>query len=267
MKSRGKSKFLSRLCCPAGLSAALILLLLFQPRQAAAMHLSEGILPLKWALLWLAVAIPFVWLGLRRLKERSRNQPAFKPFLGIVGAAIFLISAMPIPVPVAGSSSHPAGTGIAAIIVGPSMTVLISSITLLLQALFMAHVGLTSWGADVVSMGVVGSFAGYGVFLAMRKMKLPLLAAAFAAGLVGDWATYATTSLELATALHGSASIGGSFIALALAFSPTQVPLGLLEGFMSVGAISFLLKRRPEILLSLGIIKDLPGTSAMGVEI
>ncbi len=244
-----------------------MLFIFFQPREAAAMHLSEGILPMGWASLWLALAIPFVLLGIYKLKAKSDKSQAYKAFLGMTGAAIFLISAMPIPVPVAGSCSHPAGTGIAAIIIGPFMTVVITSIALLVQALFMAHGGLTTWGADVMSMGVVGSFSAYGVFLIMRRFKLPILVAAFAAGLVGDWATYATTSLELATALHGTASIGGSFIALALAFSPTQIPLGVLEGFMSVGAISFLLKRRPDILSALGAIKDLTGSSTKEVGV
>ncbi len=256
MKHRGRESSFGRL---GFTGAGVVMLVLLVPREASAMHLSEGILPAKWALLWLAIAIPFVLLGIRKLKEKSDQFPAFKPHLGMMGAAVFLISAMPIPVPVAGSCSHPAGTGIAAIIIGPFMTVVITSIALLIQALFMAHGGLTTWGADVVSMGVVGSFAGYGVFLAMRKLKFPLLMAAFAAGLVGDWATYAATSMELASALRGTAQFGDVFTALVLAFAPTQVPLGILEGFMSVGAVSFLLRRRPDILSSWGVMKNLPG--------
>jgi cobalt/nickel transport system permease protein len=106
----------------------------------------------------------------------------------------------------------------------------------------------------------VGAFAGYGVFRGMRRFNVPFIIAAFAAGLVGDWATYATTSLELSTALHGSVSMWKAFVVLVLAFSPTQIPLGVLEGFMAVGAFSFLLKRRPDILFSLGVIKDPKGS-------
>lgn len=263
MKRRGRKSSFGRLGF-TGAGAAMLVLL--PPREAAAMHLSEGILPAKWALLWLAIAIPFVLLGVRGLKEKSDQFPAFKPFLGMMGAAVFLISAMPIPVPVAGSCSHPAGTGIAAIIIGPFMTVVITSIALLIQALFMAHGGLTTWGADVVSMGIVGSFAAYGIFLVMRRLRFPLLMAAFAAGLVGDWATYAATSLELATALRGSAQLGDAFIALVLAFAPTQIPLGVMEGFMSVGAVSFLLRRRPDILSAWGVMRDLPEFSSRGAR-
>lgn len=244
-----------------------IMLVLALPGEAAAMHISEGILPLKWALIWFAASMPFLFIGIRKLKGKHGSEPAFKPFLGMVGAAIFLISAMPIPVPVVGSTSHPAGTGVAAILVGPFMTVVITSIALLVQALFMAHGGLTTLGADLFSMGVVGGFSGYGIFIFMRRLNFPILMATFMAGLVGDWATYATTSLELATALHGAVPMGKAFIALLLAFSPTQIPLGVLEGFMSVGVLSFLLRRRPDILSSLGVIKGLGGLSPRGAKL
>jgi len=104
------------------------------PAPAYAMHISEGLLPASWALLWFAVAIPFVAWGLRDLKRRSGELPYFKPLVGLVGAAVFLISCMPIPVPTAGTCSHPSGTGLAAILIGPGLTVVVASIALTLQA-------------------------------------------------------------------------------------------------------------------------------------
>ena len=88
-----------------------------------AMHIPEGVLPPQWAGLWYLVAIPFVLWGLRDLKVRNRKTPLLKPMVALVGAAIFVISCMPIPVPVAGSCSHPCGTGLAAILIGPQLTV------------------------------------------------------------------------------------------------------------------------------------------------
>jgi len=170
-----------------------------------------------------------------------------------VAAAVFLISCMPVPVPTTGTCSHPCGTGLAAILVGPWMTVLITLIALLLQALFMAHGGLSTLGADIVSMGIVGGFVGFGAFVLLKKLRAPLPVAAFAAGLLSDWATYATTSLQLASALSGQKSFGTLFATVSLAFVPTQVPLGIVEGLMSAGAIAFLLKRRRDILERLAI--------------
>lgn len=225
-------------------------------RTAWAMHISEGILPLKWAALWYLVAIPFLIKGIFDIKRKSKTVPNFKPLLGMMGALIFVISCMPVPVPTAGTCSHPAGTGISAILIGPIMSVFVTSIALLIQALFLAHGGITTWGADIVSMGIAGSFAAYAAFKVLRKFKASLFVSGFAAGLLADWVTYIATSFELASALHGTKPIAPLFYAILTAFIPTQLPLGVFEGFLTGGMIVFVAKRRPDILASLGVIKD-----------
>jgi cobalt/nickel transport system permease protein len=218
------------------------------PAPVFAMHISEGLLPTSWALLWFAVAIPFVAWGLRDLRRRSDALPYFKPLVGLVGAAVFLISCMPVPVPTAGTCSHPAGTGLAAILIGPGLTVVVASIALTLQALFLAHGGLTTLGANIVSMGVAGAFVGYGAYRLVRRLGLPWVMAVFMAGLLSDWATYAMTSVELAAALHGGESFSAMLALILLAFVPTQLPLGIFEGILCVGALKFVRSRKPELL-------------------
>jgi cobalt/nickel transport system permease protein len=217
------------------------------PRPALAMHISEGILPAGWAGLWFAVAVPFVAFGLHVIKTRRARHGRYMAMLAMVGAAVFLISCMPIPVPVAGSCSHPCGTGLAAILVGPAATVVIASIALVFQALFMAHGGLTTLGANIVSMGIVGAFAGYAAYRVVRRLSGSAVLGAFAAGLVSDWATYAATSLVLSSAIHGDGSLWTMFWAILVAFVPTQLPLGILEGLLSAGAYRFVMARRPEL--------------------
>jgi len=219
------------------------------------MHLSEGILPLKWAGLWYLVAAPFIAKGVIDIKKKAKENPHFKPLLGLMAAAVFIISCMPVPVPTAGTCSHPAGTGISAILIGPLMSIFVASIALLIQALFLAHGGITTWGADIVSMGIAGSFAGYCAFKILQKLKAHLFLCGFMAGLLADWATYITTSFELASALHGSKPMAPLFFTVLIAFIPTQLPLGILEGFLTAGMILFVAKRRPDILQSLGVIQ------------
>ena len=141
--------------------------------NAHAMHISEGILPFNWALLWFAVAMPFVAYGIKRLKELSKTDMSIKPLVGLMAAVVFVISCMPIPVPTAGTCSHPGGTAIPAILVGPTISVLVTAVALLIQALFLAHGGLSTWGADIVSMGVMGAFTGFAVFKLLRKFNVP----------------------------------------------------------------------------------------------
>ena len=238
--------------------AAFLSVFLFT-QKVYAMHISEGILPLKWAGLWYLVAIPFLIKGIFDIKRKSKMTPSFKPLLGLMGALIFVISCMPVPVPTAGTCSHPAGTGISAILIGPVMSIFVTSIALFIQALFLAHGGITTWGADIVSMGIAGSFAGYIAFRVLRVFKLPLFVSGFAAGLLADWATYITTSFELASALHGTMPMFPLFCAILIAFIPTQLPLGILEGVVTGGMIVFVHKRRPDILASLGVVKKITG--------
>ncbi|NQT93091.1 MAG: energy-coupling factor ABC transporter permease [Lentisphaerae bacterium] len=225
-------------------SAVLFLL----PSVASAMHISEGILPPGWAALWYIVAAPFLWWGVRDVRARTAKDPKFKILVAMVGAAVFIISCMPIPVPTAGTCSHPCGTGLGAIIIGPGPTIVVSSVALLLQALFLAHGGLTTLGADVVSMGIGGALSGYFVFVLLRRLRLNYFACAFAAGLISDWVTYTITAGALAAGLRGDGDFMHMFIAIVIAFVPTQLPLGILEGFLSAGAYRFVKSRRPELL-------------------
>lgn len=244
-ETRTRERKISRLSTAVAISGGALIL---SPAPASAMHISEGILPAHWALLWFAAAIPFIALGLRELRRRSDEFPYFKPLVGLVGAAVFLISCMPIPVPTAGTCSHPSGTGLAAILIGPGLTVVIASIALTLQALFLAHGGLTTLGANIVSMGVAGAYVGYGAYWIVRRLGLPWVMAAFLAGLLSDWATYAMTSVELAAALHGGESFSAMLSMILVAFIPTQLPLGIFEGILCVGALKFVRSRKPELL-------------------
>lgn len=237
------------------LAGFIFLCLIFFTSNAFAMHISEGILPLKYAAIWYLAAIPFLIKGIFDIKKKTNTIPGFKPLLGLMGALVFVISCMPVPVPTAGTCSHPAGTGISAILIGPIMSIFVTSIALIIQALFLAHGGITTWGADIVSMGIAGSFTAYFSFRILRKFKASLFISGFIAGLLADWATYITTSFELAQGLHGAKPILPLFYAILTAFIPTQLPLGILEGFLTGGMIVFVCKKRPDIMVSLGVIK------------
>ncbi|MEW5745557.1 MAG: energy-coupling factor ABC transporter permease [Nitrospirota bacterium] len=219
------------------------------------MHIAEGILPLGWAALWSAVALPFVAFGLYRLRQRSAGDLSFKPLVGLMAAAIFIISCMPVPVPTAGTCSHPAGTAISGILVGPVISALVAAVALLIQALFMAHGGLSTWGANIVSMGVVGSFAGYMTYKGLRALRMNLTLSAFMAGVVADWATYCMTSVQLASGVRGKSPFLSLFGKILVAFVPTQLPLGILEGAMTAGMVGLLYKKRPDLLVKMRVLK------------
>lgn len=229
--------------------------ILLTASDAHAMHISEGILPFNWAALWSLLAVPFVGYGLYRLRKLSAVDLSFKPLVGLMAAVVFIISCMPIPVPTAGSCSHPCGTAISGILVGPAISILVAAVALLIQALFLAHGGLSTWGANIISMGVMGSFAGFLTFKALRLMKINLAVSGFVAGLLADWATYFTTSIELASGIKGDSAFMPLFWKILIAFIPTQLPLGILEGAMTAGMIVLLYKKRPDLLIRMKVLK------------
>ncbi len=233
---------------------------LLSATPAFAMHISEGILPFPWAAFWYLALAPFVALGVRHLNAISREDLSLKPLVGLLAAVVFIISCMPIPVPTAGTCSHPCGTGVAAILVGPLVSVLIAAVSLLIQGLFLAHGGLSTLGANTFSMGVVGSFAGWLAFRGSRRLGGSLAVSGFMAGLLADWATYAATAGILSLGIRGEASFTPLFVKVVLAFLPTQLPLGILEGVITAGMVTLLYRKRPDLLVKMRVIteKELP---------
>jgi cobalt/nickel transport system permease protein len=104
-------------------------------------------------------------------------------------------------------------------------------------------------------MGIVGSLTGYLSFRALRRLKISLPVAGFTAGLFTDWATYTTTSIELASGIRGDAPFLPLFGKILLAFLPTQLPRGILEGALTAGMVVLLYKKRPDLLVKMHVLK------------
>jgi cobalt/nickel transport system permease protein len=82
-----------------------------------------------------------------------------------------------------------------------------------------------------------------------------LAVAGFAAGLFADWATYLTTPVELASGIKGEAAFAPLFWEIVIAFIPTQLPLGILEGAITAGMVMLLYKKRPDLLVKMRVIR------------
>ena len=196
------------------------------------MHIAEGFLPPLHAAAWTLVAAPFVVHGSREVSRVVREHPQARILLGAAGAFTFVLSAIKLP-SMTGSSSHPTGTGVGAIIFRPPVMALLGTIVLLFQALLLAHGGLTTLGANVFSMAVVGPWAGYAVYRLLRRA--PLGVAVFAAVATANLATYVTTATQLALAFPDPTSgLLGAWVRFLGIFSLTQIPLAVVEGLVGV---------------------------------
>jgi len=216
----------------------------------------EGFLPGPWWQIWFALSIPVVVYGIYKLNRLVKENREILPLLAVAGAFIFVLSALKLP-SVTGSCSHPTGTGLAAILFGPAITAVLGTIVLLYQALFLAHGGLTTLGANVFSMGIVGPVVAYTIYKVGMKLNLNFYFVVFLAATLGDWATYVVTSVELALAFP--ADPGGfmsSFKAFATIFALTQVPLAIIEGAITALIFKYIIQVRSDMLARLNVLSD-----------
>lgn len=202
--------------------------------MAGAMHIMEGFLPPAMCILWGVIALPFLLAGYFSLKKTVAHDRRSITLIAMAGAFIFVISSLKIP-SVTGSCSHMTGTGLGAILFGPSAVSILGVIVLLFQAILLAHGGLTTLGANTFSMAIAGPFVSYGVFKLCQKMKVNKMVSVFLAAALGDLLTYCVTSVQLAVAYpSATGGVMGSVIEFLGVFAPTQLPLAVLEGVLTV---------------------------------
>jgi cobalt/nickel transport system permease protein len=226
----------------------------------------EGFLPLYWCVFWYALALPVVVHGAYKMRKLTKASRDVLPLLAVSGAFIFVLSSLKMP-SVSGSCSHPTGTGMGAILFGPWITAVLSIIVLIYQAIFLAHGGLTTLGANTFSMGIAGPIVGYLVYKGSMKSGINMYIAVFLAALFADWATYIVTSIQLALAFPAaSGGVLASFEAFLAVFAITQVPLAIVEGAVTALMFKYIVRLRSDVLLKLnvaspGVIKKLKDMS------
>lgn len=238
--------------------AVLLFVAFAQPAYAmpAQMHIMEGFLPLGWALFWWVVAVPFWAIGLLRMRRLVTEQPGQRLLLGLAGGFIFVLSALKIP-SVTGSSSHPTGTGLGTILFGPFVVSILGTIALIFQALLLAHGGISTLGANAVSMAIGGPLIAY--YLVWRPLVrvTKIGVAVFMTAFVADLATYLITTTQLALAFPSPISgFFGSWVTFAGIFAVTQIPLALAEGVLTVLIFRALQANAPKELRQLGVQEE-----------
>lgn len=213
------------------------------------MHIMEGFLPVAHAAAWSVLSAPFVILGARQLKKTLADHPEARLSLGAAGAFAFVLSALKLP-SVTGSCSHPTGTGLGAMTMGPGVMSVLGTIVLVFQAVLLAHGGLTTLGANVFSMAIAGPWIAWGTWTLARKMGAPAAVAVFLGATLGDLGTYLVTSAQLALAFpDAQAGYSGAFAKFASIFAITQLPLAIAEGLLTVVVMNALAghKFAPEV--------------------
>lgn len=204
------------------------------------MHIPDGFLDVKTCVTTGLLGAGALAYSLRR--TRGTLVRAEVPKIALVGAFIFAAQMLNFPISGA-TSGHFLGGTLAAILFGPSTAIIVMASVLIIQALVFQDGGLTVLGANILCTGVVGVYAGFGVYragLALLKGR-----ASSAVAFIAAWVSIVAASCGVALLLAWS----GTFpldVALA-AMAGWHSLIGIGEGFITAMVVAYLTERRVAI--------------------
>ena len=197
------------------------------------MHISEGVLSAPVLLGGAALALPGLWLGLRKMTPE-------KTILCGVLAAVFFTASL-IHVPIGPGNAHLLLNGLLGLILGwavfPALLV-----ALALQALLFQFGGLTTLGVNICAMGysaILARWVFYRLY-AILPASIRVPAAAFAAGFLA----VAFSAFFVALALGLSSE---SFVTAGSLLFFAHIPIMLAEGVITALTIEVLARTSPAL--------------------
>lgn len=204
------------------------------------LHIPDGFLSLVISLLcWLATV---VMLAVAVRKAQADYDERLIPVAGVMAAFIFAAQMLNFPV-AGGTSGHLIGAALAFIVLGPWLGLLVMTAVIALQAFLFQDGGLIVMGANILVMGIVPGFVGYGVYrLAVNRSKSFKLAAAG----VGAWLSIVAAALVTALLLAFSGTAKLSIVVPVMV--GVHMLIGVGEALVTVAALAFIMRSRPALL-------------------
>jgi len=139
-------------------------------------------------------------------------------------------------------------------VLGPYLASFSMLLVLVVQALLFHDGGLTTLGANVLNMGIIAVWVGYGLYRLVSAALRPLgegrgrLVGAFIGGWLSIVAAGAAAGLEIG--LSPSFPYGVMISVPVMAF--WHAVLGVVEGAISALAVGYLSSRHPEVFVGGG---------------
>jgi cobalt/nickel transport system permease protein len=159
---------------------------------------------------------------------------------------------------VGGTTAHLLGGASLGLILGPLAGCISVTIILVLQALLFGDGGLTTLGANVLNMGIIGIFVPCALFLLMNKAVKgtgkKLYTVIFVSAFVSDVLAAIAAGTELGLS-QPTFQYGLSVAVPAMAINHSII--GAAEGIVTMILIGTLLKLRPDVLEQSPILKRL----------
>lgn len=173
------------------------------------------------------------------------------PFAGLAAAVIFALQMLNFPV-AAGTSGHLLGGALAAILLGPSMGVVVVSVVVIVQAMLFADGGITALGVNVVDMALITALVAWPIFKGLLRILPKSTGSAIGASAVAAWASVVASSMGF-TAMYAIGGQGGADIGTVFgAMVGIHALIGIGEGLITATAVGAVLAARPDLVAGVG---------------
>jgi cobalt/nickel transport system permease protein len=208
-----------------------------------AMHIPDGFLSVPVSIVFWVLSVLFILVALRRVNRDLGEREV--PVMGVLAAAIFAGQMLNFAV-TGGTSGHLMGAALATILLGPWASVLILTSVVSVQALIFQDGGLLVLGANLFNMAVVGSFVSYFVYRLFQRLARGARWGIFAGGFAAGWASIFVSALAVAFQLALSGTSPANVAILAMGGIHALIGIG--EGLITMGALSFIYAARRDLL-------------------
>lgn len=206
----------------------------------APLHIPDGFLSLVISMICWAITALTLSIAISRTNKSLGEKQV--PLMGIMAAFIFAAQMINFPV-AGGTSGHLLGGALAAIVLGPWAAMLVMTAVIAVQALLFQDGGLLVMGANILNMGLLTAAVGYGLYRpVVKSSRITKLIVAGGAAWLSVIAGALATSLQLW--LSGTSNLQ----AVVLAMLGVHALIGVGEALITVAALSFILRTRPDLL-------------------
>ena len=207
------------------------------------MHIPDGFLSTIVSILFWVISVLALAYALRRTaKDLGERQV---PLMGVLAAAIFAGQMLNFSV-TGGTSGHLLGAALATILLGPWPAVIVMTSVVSIQALVFQDGGLLALGANLFNMAIVGVAVAYFVYTSIRRLAPQKSWSAMVGGFVAAWSSIFIASLLAALQLAISGTSPANIAVPAMAGIHALIGVG--EGLITVGALTFLFATRRDLL-------------------
>jgi len=211
------------------------------------MHMADALIsPAVGGTLW-AVSAGLIGYCCKKVKTELSDYKV--PLMGVTGAFIFAAQMINYTIPGTGSSGHLGGGMILAILLGPWAGFLVMASILTVQALFFADGGILALGCNIFNLGFWTCFVAYPLVYKKivnqkHQSQMRLFWGSMLSVIIG--LQLGAFCVVLQTMFSGRAEL--PFTGFVMAMQPIHLGIGVIEGVVTAGVVTFVAKAQPQLL-------------------